>query len=69
MPRVLTSKITVRGQTTIPIEVRNLLDIEPGDEIMYIPHKNGFVIAKVTDNDKPCPCCKGTGIVKQKEGR
>jgi antitoxin PrlF len=29
------SKITAKGQTTIPVEIRELLDLKPGDILTY----------------------------------
>jgi len=35
------SRITVKGQTTIPLEVREALNLKPGDHIRYVIDKNG----------------------------
>lgn len=32
----LDSKITAKGQTTIPAEIRDYLEIAPGDQIRYV---------------------------------
>lgn len=32
---VYTSKITVKGQVTVPAEIRNMLAISPGDEVEF----------------------------------
>lgn len=38
----LQSKLTVKGQTTIPLEVRRYLDLHPGDRLTYTM-RNGKV--------------------------
>ncbi|WP_031516974.1 AbrB/MazE/SpoVT family DNA-binding domain-containing protein [Desulfofalx alkaliphila] len=65
-----TSKLTSKGQTTIPKYVREKLNLKEGDRLVYIPYEDGFLIKKVEDNCKyvPCPCCKGTGLRKVKKG-
>jgi antitoxin PrlF len=35
------SRITVKGQTTIPLEVREALKLKPGDHIRYVIDKSG----------------------------
>lgn len=37
------AKITAKGQTTVPQEIRALLDIKPGDLIAWEPTGNGCV--------------------------
>lgn len=37
--------MTSKGQTTIPAEVRELLNLKPGDRIRYI-HRDGEVVMK-----------------------
>ena len=39
---IATSKITAKGQTTIPIEVREFLKLKPGDRIRYV-RNNGVI--------------------------
>lgn len=36
MKRTLTSKLTIRGQTTVPTGVRQALKLFPGDELAYV---------------------------------
>ena len=48
---MLTSKLTQKGQTTIPLEVRKRLDVEPGDHIVYETTSSGVVIRKVRQFD------------------
>ena len=40
------AKVTVRGQVAIPKEVRQLLDIKPGDYIAFIVKDNTVTIKK-----------------------
>ena len=44
---MLTSKITVKGQTTIPRQVRAGLEVHPGDQLVYEKIAAGFVIRKI----------------------
>lgn len=48
---MLASILTVKGQTTIPAEVRKALDLQPGDRVAFkvIDHK--AVITKVDPFD------------------
>jgi len=41
------SKITTKGQTTIPLEVREYLGLKPGDRINYVVDETGVrILAK-----------------------
>ncbi len=42
------SKVTSKGQTTIPVDVRNLLDIKNGDSLAY-EEAEGYVKIKKID--------------------
>jgi len=44
---MLTSKITQKGQTTIPQQVRLRLQVNPGDQIVYEGTASGFMIRKI----------------------
>lgn len=69
MPRIYKSTITSKGQTTIPVKIRDELKLAEGDEIIYTPTENGYEITKSPEGTVICPCphCHGTGVVK-KEG-
>ena len=41
MPRV-----TIKGQVTIPKEIRDILGIEPGDEVSFEADESGYIIRK-----------------------
>lgn len=43
---ILASKVTAKGRTTIPAEVRAKLRLKPGDAIIYRQTKAGIVIRK-----------------------
>lgn len=49
---MLASTITVKGQTTIPAEVRKLLDLHPGDLVSFEVVDHKAVIAKVSPFDR-----------------
>jgi len=45
------SRVTEKGQVTIPKEIREELGIEPGDEITFEETETGYVVRKhVADN-------------------
>jgi antitoxin PrlF len=44
---MLTSKVTSKGQTTLPREIRERLEVHPGDYIAYRSSESGVVIRKV----------------------
>lgn len=43
---LIASKITAKGQTTIPAEIRAKLRLRPGDAVVYRETKGGIVIRK-----------------------
>jgi AbrB family looped-hinge helix DNA binding protein len=45
-----TTKVTDKGQTTIPQELREKYGIEPGDEVEWNETENGLVLKKVADD-------------------
>ncbi len=48
MEAIFTSKITSKGQTTIPIEVREFLKLKPGDRLRYIRSNNAVELRAKT---------------------
>jgi len=48
---MLTSKVTQKGQTTLPREVRTRLEIDPGDRIVYEDTGSGFLIRRAQPFD------------------
>jgi antitoxin PrlF len=45
---MITSKLTSKGQTTIPLPVRNALHLAGGDEIAYSIEGNRVVLTKAS---------------------
>lgn len=43
---MLESSITTKGQVTIPVELREALNLHPGDKVTFKKSKNGVVIKK-----------------------
>jgi len=41
------AKITSKGQITVPIEVRRLLGVRPGDQLMFESDSNGVHIRPI----------------------
>lgn len=60
---MLTSKITQKGQTTIPQQVRARLEVHAGDRIVYENTASGFVIRKI----RPFDAAWHAGIEKSLE--
>lgn len=42
------TRITEKGQATIPKELREKYDLEPGDEVVWIDTDDGIVVRKRT---------------------
>jgi len=39
-----TAKVTTNGQVTIPADFRRLLDIKPGNKVLFFQRENGDVV-------------------------
>lgn len=46
MPRAK-STITVKGQTTVPKEIRKALNLKPGDRLLYELEKNHAILTPI----------------------
>lgn len=44
--------VSQKGQTTIPVEVRDALGIHPGDEIQFEETDTGYVLRKQSDDEQ-----------------
>ncbi|GAB3318483.1 AbrB/MazE/SpoVT family DNA-binding domain-containing protein [Haloplanus salinarum] len=42
------TRVTEKGQTTIPKELREKYDLEPGDEVVWMDTEEGIVVKKRT---------------------
>ncbi len=40
------SRLTVKGQVTIPKDVRDMLGLRPGDLVMFATEKGGVIVRK-----------------------
>lgn len=48
MPAIKTSKVFKNGQITIPVAIRDLLDIKPSDEIVWtVDESDAIIVRKV----------------------
>lgn len=43
------SKLTIRGQTTIPKPIREYLGLEPGDRVLFVLKEDKVVLQPVRD--------------------
>ncbi len=48
---MIQSSVTQKGQTTIPIEVRQALKLDPGDRVCYEIHERKILIKKAKSLD------------------
>jgi AbrB family looped-hinge helix DNA binding protein len=62
----MASKVTSRGQVTIPKSVRDALGLRPGDEIEFVKDTLGFRVQKRIDGS---PLAKWRGYLKELEGQ
>jgi AbrB family looped-hinge helix DNA binding protein len=46
----MTTKVTEKGQTTIPQNLREKYGIDPGDEVEWIETDDGLLLKKVADD-------------------
>jgi AbrB family looped-hinge helix DNA binding protein len=46
-----TSRVTERGQITIPKSLRTRYGIRPGQEVLFEEHEEGLLIRKVVQDD------------------
>jgi len=60
---MLTSKITQKGQTTIPREIRLRLEVRPGDSVAYEATAAGVILRKV----RPFDASWHSGVAKTLE--
>lgn len=42
------TRVTEKGQATIPKELREKYDLDPGDEVVWLDTENGIVVKKRT---------------------
>jgi len=62
---MLTSTVTSKGQTTIPVEIRKLLNIKSGDKITFSIDDNGRIMLRA----KNLPISALKGIIKSPSGK
>ncbi|HXF50607.1 MAG TPA: AbrB/MazE/SpoVT family DNA-binding domain-containing protein [Dehalococcoidia bacterium] len=60
------TKITIKGQITVPKHVRERLGLRPGDEIEFVEDKAGFRVQKRVPAS---PFAKYRGYLKGLAGR
>jgi antitoxin PrlF len=60
------SRLTSKGQITIPKEVRDRLGLRPGDELEFIQENNSFRVSK---RIRESPFDRYVGYLRKLEGR
>lgn len=58
------TKITSKGQITLPVEVRESLGLQPGDKVEITDSPYGYIIKK---HAMPSPFTKYVGYLKDKK--
>jgi antitoxin PrlF len=59
---VTVARITSKGQTTIPKEIRELLDVGPGDEIVFEVREREVTVRKLPAVDREWLKAVGSGL-------
>ncbi len=60
------SKLTSKGQITLPKEVRDQLGLRPGDEVEFVPEDHSFLVRKHVSSS---PFDQYVGFLRELEGR
>jgi antitoxin PrlF len=64
MPTAIAT-VTSKGQITIPVEVRQVLKLKPGEKIKFFPGENGeFIVRRVGSIRDLRGCLAGLGLPK-----
>lgn len=50
---VMSTKVTTKGQVTIPKAVRDLLDLKPGSEVRFRYNDNRDIVLERADGERP----------------
>jgi AbrB family looped-hinge helix DNA binding protein len=50
---VMSTKVTIKGQVTIPKAVRDLLDLKPGSEVRFRYNDNRDIVLERADGERP----------------
>jgi len=53
-----TAKVTSKGQVTIPLNIREILRLEPGSTVMFKVTENGVVLSPCEIVEKPAYSAK-----------
>jgi AbrB family looped-hinge helix DNA binding protein len=62
------TRVTEKGQATIPKELREKYDLEPGDEVVWMDTDDGIVVKKRTTTDaRGMLVPEGTSDAKREE--
>jgi len=60
-----TATVTSKGQITIPVEVREALNLKPGEKIIFFPGENGeFIVRRVGSIQDLRGCLAGLELPK-----
>ena len=43
------AKVTSKGQVTVPVEIRRLLGLKPGEHLRFEPHQDGIRLVRDAD--------------------
>ena len=51
---MLISRLSTRGRTTIPKEIRDQLGLRPGNRLYYTVHDDGSIVIQPANHDVRC---------------
>ena len=63
-----TSRMTSKGQMTVPQPVRERLGLAPGDDVTWVPDASGYHVEKVPRSKRRSPVDKWIGFSKKYPG-
>lgn len=66
-PRTFDSKLTSKGQLTLPAEIREALNVAPGDRVEFTLHRTGEVF--VHARNRPASAIFGKGAAYARNAR
>jgi len=50
---VLTAKVTSKGQLTVPKAIREQMNVEPGDEILFVQRSDSIQLQRIPQEVSP----------------
>ncbi len=64
-PAPAVAHVTTKGQITIPKAIRDYFDLKPGDDVVFLPHRDGVLIQRSV---KDSPFAEWRGYLRDLKG-